>query len=137
VFIGQVIIDPTITTQVFFWGAKTVQDTNGIFTTTFRFAPKTNPGTFNINTVIQFDKPFLPWYLTDPPPPPNTLILGRRNHVVDVRDDYGESQISPRWTTDFKVIIFRGLVSADNIYISVKSKERLYATIQGVAGETH
>jgi hypothetical protein len=134
-FIGQLIIDPSITTQVFFWGSTSIKDNNGIYTTTFRFAPKVNPGTFNINVAIEFDSSFIPWYLTDPPPPSNAIVLGRKNHVVDIKDDYGESAIMPRWTTDYKVIIFRGLISADNIYISVKSKTKLYATIHGVAGE--
>jgi hypothetical protein len=137
VFIGQIIIDQAVPTEVFFLGSVVTQDTNGIYTTTYKFAPKVNPGTFNINVVIGLDKPFLPWYMGDPPPPRNMLILGRRNHVIDVKGDNGQPQVSLQWTTDYKLIRVRGLVAADNVYVAIRSKEKLYSTISGVAGEIH
>lgn len=130
VFIGQVIINEAIPTQVYFLGSTTTLDTNKIYTTTFKFAPKVNPGTFNVNITIKFDKPFIPWYTTERPPP-NAIVPGWTDHVIDIRGDNGVPQVSNGWSNNYYVLQVRGPVPADDIYISVKSKERLYATITG------
>ena len=130
VFIGQIIIDQAVPTKVYFLGSITTQDSTGIYTTTFKFAPRNNTSTFDVNITINFDKPFIPWYTTERLPP-NTINPLWTSYIFDVRGDNGDSQASESWSKTYHFLRVRGLVSADNIYIAVKSKEKLFATITG------
>jgi len=136
VFIGQIVINQSAQTEVFFLGSTTVQDTTGYYTTTFKFVPNLNPGTFNINVFISFDKPFVPWYVTEPPLPSRTNALvkgGVETHIFKMYGDKGDVNLPQQYTPDYKAIRIRGIVAADNIYISLKSKGKLFATIEGAS----
>lgn len=134
VFIGQLLVDHSIPTEVYFLGSQTIQD-SAYYTTIFKFAPKYTAGTFNINVVIQFDKEFTPWSQTYPPPPPSTIIFNKDRDYFKIWGDNGKPTTPTLWTTDLKSVRVRGLVEADNIYVAIKSKQRLFATISGISGE--
>lgn len=135
VFIGQVIVDQSVATEVYFLGSETYQDSSSkLYMIAYKFAPKTNPGTFSVNITFDFDKPFLPWYLGDPPPPPNMLVLGPKQ-FISVLGMNGSLPVMPEtsnaWSPDYKKLAVRGIVAADILFVIIRSKEKPYATISG------
>jgi hypothetical protein len=133
--VNVTISDNSIPTDVYLVSATWKLDSIGFYTTTVKLAPQTKATTFSIYAVIKFDKPFSPAWMDDPPPPPGALIPGRKHHIIDYGSDNGSLQFVPLFTNDLTTIILRGMVSADDIYVSVKSKEKLSVAITGINGK--
>jgi len=133
-FIGQLVVNEKKADSIYFIGSTTVYDTAGKFyTTVYNFLPSVHGISFNVDIIISFDKPFLPWYTTEPLPP-NAIVLGRKNDVIRVSAANGEAQSSNRWSVNFYLVRVRGTINGDDLKISVRSKERLYAKIESVYG---
>jgi hypothetical protein len=134
IFIGQVIINQKNTDSIYFMGSVTVYDTTTqYYTTVYTFIPRTYDISFGVDIIISFDKPFTPWYITNPPPP-HTIVFGRTRDIYRVNAANGEPHSSNLHTEDFKIIRVRGTITGDNLTISVKSKEKLYSKIESVYG---
>ena len=137
VFIGTVVTDPSISTDIRFMRTEASLDSNNIFTIYYVFAPitKNAAGTFSVNIRIEFDKPFIPWYLTTPVPP-NTIMIGRNRDVFREAGLNGNlafiPQTSETWSSDYKTIAVRGLVvGGDSFIIMIRSKTSLSYKIYG------
>ena len=115
-------------------GSVTVYDTSiKYYTTTYKFVPKKFDISFNVDIMISFDKPFTPWYQTQPPPP-NAIVHGRGNDIFRVSAANGEPRSSNLTATDYRTIRVRGSINGDDLTIAIRSKEKLYATIESVYG---
>ncbi len=131
-FVGQIIINQKRNDSIYFVGAVTTYDTTcKCYTNEYRFLPGSYGISFNVDVVINFDKPFTPWYETEPVPP-NTIVLGRKNDVYRVTAQNGESQASILWSEHYYMVRVRGAITGDDMKISVRSKDKLYAKIESV-----
>lgn len=110
------------------------KDSFGLYTFVYEFAPRFVLSSFKVNITINFDKPFVPWTVEDPPPPRNVIIWSHenRNFVAAAWD--GDEDIARINSSDFKSIHVRGVINGDYLIIAIKSKEELHAEIKGVDG---
>jgi hypothetical protein len=129
VFIGQLVINRPVVDSIFFLGSTSVKDTFGIYTTTYKFAPKTRQIAFAADIAILFDTSFIPW---DRDRPKNVIRL--KTKTFNVYGDGGDVQTSNMFTPERNALFVRGMVSADNLYVQIKSNRKLFATIYGIVG---
>jgi|GEM_PF-3207575 hypothetical protein len=136
VFIGQLTISQNVADSIYLYKSTTTQDTNGIYSTVYTFGPKKTSPSFNVDITIYFDKPYIPIYSLYKLPPGAILEIGNpeRDEIFKATGENGDVNISQYYNKDFKSLRARGIVMADKVNILVKSKERLFARISGVAG---
>lgn len=134
IFIGKVIINQKSNDSILFAGSICSFDTaSKYYVTQYSFIPAKQAISFDVDVIINFDKPFSPWYTTIRPPE-NAVVLGWESDIFRVNAINGECHTSNTNTDDFKSIRVRGSVIGEKLDIVLKSKERIYATINSIYG---
>jgi len=122
VIIGKVIVNQTLHTKILFAGQSVVKDSLGFYITTYKFIPIDNPGIYKVNVSIEFDKPFIAY--ENQTMPFKCEVTNNISCAVD-----------GRWANNLTAINVKATISGDDFMILVKSRNPLFAKIQGVDGK--